>query len=309
MRSRGLCVRLAVFFYISLFNVYASGESFGIISPQENKLQNELTVNVVLDTNSQRFDSIKIVTAKKEFDVELGGERMTRCKNISLRLGENRLAVRAYKDKKLVDEQIRHVYVTSELYHQYKYPPKKYKRDYFHNAKNEKLCSKCHDMRVNEVEGVAFIDVTKSNCYLCHKNLTKEKYAHAPAVNYLCTSCHKQKDNIGHKYNIAQHVGELCFDCHLENQESWEDAKYRHEPLDSGNCDKCHNPHSSPNLMFLRKPVNKICMGCHKDKEIRAMQSKNSACKSSESKLCVDCHTPHATNQPFFLKKIVGEKR
>lgn len=309
MKSGGLCIRLAVFLYISLFGAHAGANSFEIISPQEGLLQKEQSLNVVLDTKKEKFDAIKIVTVEKEFEVTLDGERSTRCKNISLRLGENRIAIRSYKDNKLVDEQIRHIYVTSELYHQYKYPPKRYKKSYFHNDKNEKLCSKCHDMSVNEVEGVAFIDVTKSNCYMCHKNLTKEKYAHAPAVNYLCGSCHKREDNQGHKYDMPEHVGALCFDCHLENQESWEDAKYRHEPLDSGNCDKCHNPHSSEHLMFLRKPVNKICMGCHKDKHTRAIRDKSSACGNTQEKLCVECHTPHATNRPFFLKKVLEVKR
>ena len=310
MRLASLYIRTIIFLCISFVSTYANEDPLKIISPNDNRLQNELTLNVVIQTYKKNFDAIKITTPKGELEIDLDGNKSTHCKNVSLRLGENRITVRSYKNSVMLDEKIRRVYVTSELYHQYRYPDKKYVKSYFHNEKNEKLCATCHDMSVNEVEGVAFIDVTESNCYQCHKNLTKEKYAHAPAVNYLCTSCHKIKSKEeGHKYLMQEHVGESCFECHKENQELWDAAKYRHEPLDSGNCNKCHNPHSSPYNMFLRKPVNKICMGCHKDKHTRAIKDKNSACGNSDRKLCIKCHTPHATNQPFFLKKILKEKR
>jgi predicted CXXCH cytochrome family protein len=158
-------------------------------------------------------------------------------------------------------------------------------------------------MKANETKGVAFMDVKKSNCYLCHKNIVKEKYAHAPAANWLCISCHDLKSVKESKYGTLSPVNQTCFKCHEENQELWNSSKYHHEPLDSGRCNKCHNPHSSPYSMFVRKPVNEICLGCHKGQNTRAMQSKISACGASYGRLCIDCHTPHASNQPFFLKK------
>lgn len=309
MRLISLYTRFIIFLCISFVAVNAQSDSFKIISPSDSKLQTEQTLNVVVQANKKNFDTIKITTPYGQTDIDLESNRSTYCKNVSLRLGENRISVRTYKNNVMVDEKIRHVYVKSEVYNNYKYPDKKYVKNYFHNEKNEKLCSTCHDMSVNEVKGVAFKDVTKSNCYQCHNSLAKDKYAHAPAVNYLCTSCHNTKTKADHKYVIPEHIDKSCFDCHDKNQELWEKAKYRHEPLDSGDCTKCHNPHSSPYNMFLRKPVNQICTGCHKDKHIRAAQDKNSRCGYKKEELCVSCHTPHATNQPFFLKKYFKAKR
>ena len=289
-------------------SLYALEDSFKILSPKDNSLQNELTLNIVIESKASNFDTLKIVTSKEQISIDTDNTKKIYCKNISLRLGENRISVRFYKNKKIVEEKIRRIYVASQLYHQFKYPPQIYKPTYFHNDKNEKICSTCHDMSVNEVEDIAFIDVTKSNCYTCHKNLTKEKYAHAPAVNWLCTSCHNINSKDKSKYTHIEPVSESCLECHLANKETWEDAKYNHEPLDSGHCNKCHNPHSSPYNMFLRKPINQICMGCHKDKHMKAREIKNSTCGYDKKKLCTSCHTPHASNRPFFLKDIVKEK-
>jgi predicted CXXCH cytochrome family protein len=276
-----------------------------VISPQDNSLQTELTMNVVVKIRESSCDSIKIDTPLEQITIDLNSSSTMKCKNILLRLGENTISIRAYKNQAMVDEKIKHIYVSSQLHHEYKFPAEIYKQNSFHTDANEAKCVKCHNMSVNETKGVAFIDITKSNCYVCHKNIVKEKYAHAPAANWLCTSCHNIKSVKESKYSTLSPINKACFDCHTENQELWSSSKYHHEPLDSGHCNKCHNSHSSPYNMFLRKPVNDICFGCHKNQDILAMQGINSACEAlNDGKLCITCHTPHASNQPFFLKKI-----
>ncbi|MCW8954768.1 MAG: cytochrome c3 family protein [Sulfurimonas sp.] len=293
---------------MSFANLFAQGKFIEIISPEDNKLQTELTMNVVVSIKKQSADYIKIITPVEQIIMDINSSKALQCKNISLKLGENTVIVRTYKNKALVEEKRRHIYVSSELYHQFKYPPIKYKQSYFHNDANEKLCATCHDMSVNETKGVAFKDVTKSNCYQCHKNVTKGKFAHAPAVNWLCTSCHKTKNRDKRKYITPKVVNESCFECHKDNKKLWSSAKYKHEPLDAGNCSKCHNSHASPYSMFLRKPVNEICVGCHADKHIQARESKNSKCGYNDTKLCTSCHTPHASNKPFFVKNASEKK-
>jgi predicted CXXCH cytochrome family protein len=303
-----LPIRAALLFCLSAFGLFAQDVVLEVLTPVENTLQSELTLNIVLKLDKKSVDSIKIIASSEHISLEIDNKKETECKNISLRLGENRVAIQAYKNGVLVDEKIRDVYVSSELYHQFRYPPQQYTKNYFHNESNEKLCSKCHDMSVNEIDGVAFEDITKSNCYGCHKNINKEKYAHAPSANWLCTSCHKESKKGVAKYLTKEPADESCFECHKENQELWNSAKYRHEPLDSGHCDKCHNPHSGPYSMFIRKDVNQICLGCHKDKDMKMLQSKNTACAGiSHGSLCIECHTPHASNRPFFLKKNFDE--
>jgi predicted CXXCH cytochrome family protein len=303
-----LPIRAALLFCLSAFGLFAQSEVLEVLTPADNTLQSELTLNIVLKPDKKSIDNIKIITPIERINLGVESKKETECKNISLRLGENRVAIQAYKNGVLVDEKIRDIYVSSELYHQFRYPPQKYAKNYFHNEANEKICSKCHDMSVNEVVGVAFEDITKSNCYACHKNINREKYAHAPSANWLCTSCHKESKKSISKYLTKEPTDASCFECHKENEELWRSAKYRHEPLDSGHCDKCHNPHSGPYSMFIRKEVNQICLGCHKDKNIEMMQSQNSACAGiGDGGLCIECHTPHASNRPFFLKKSFDE--
>lgn len=308
MKLTSLCLKAVMFLSISFINLSAEDKLITVISPLDNRLQTELTMNVVLKIKKQSSDTLKIDTSVKQLVIDLNSSQEMKCKNISLKLGENTISIRTYKNNIMVDEITRHIYVLSQLHHQYKYPPEVYKQSYFHNDSNEALCSKCHNMSVNEQEGIAFIDVTKSNCYMCHKNLTKEKYAHAPAVNWLCTSCHNENKKNQSKYIAPEPVNHSCFKCHKENQKLWNSSKYHHEPLDSGHCTKCHNPHSSPYNMFVRKAVNEICLGCHKDKQVQAINTENSQCPgTSDGSLCVKCHTPHASNQPFFVKKILNE--
>lgn len=308
MKLLHLPIRVALLFCLSAFGLFAQNEILEVLTPVENHLQSELSLNIVLKPDKKSVDGIRIITPSEHISLEIDSKKETECKNISLRLGENRIAIQVYKNSVLVDEKIRYVYVFSELYHQFKYPPQKYLKSYFHNNENEKVCSKCHDMSVNEVEDVAFVDVTKSNCYGCHKNINQEKYAHAPSANWLCTSCHKESKGGVSKYLAKDRVNESCFECHDENRELWGAAKYRHEPLDSGNCNKCHNPHSSPFEMFIRKEVNEICLGCHKEHDSRVQKNIDAGCAmQDESQKCTSCHTPHASNKPFFLKKKLDE--
>jgi len=295
---------------IFLSGAFAEDSLVEIITPKEKHLQTELTLNVVLSIDKKQLDGVEIGVFPDMKSVDLSLSDDTACANITLSLGENRVLVRAYKGTVLVSEKSRNVYVSSELYHQFKYPPKGYQKSYFHSDENEKFCAKCHDMSVNEIKDIAFVDVTKSNCYGCHKNINKEKYAHAPSANWLCTSCHSESKKNVSKYLTKGPMDASCFECHKENEELWSSAWYRHEPLDAGHCDKCHNPHSGPYSMFIRKDVNEICLGCHKDKHIKARDSKGSACAGiNYGGLCIECHTPHASNRPFFLKKAPEEMK
>jgi len=281
-----------------------------VVRPVENSLVREAVHNVIVKVDPKEIDYVEVITDEGDYRIEMKASKESYCKNISLQLGENRVTVRTYKAGRMVEEQIRHLYLTSPVHHEYRYPPEKFESYFFHNDANEALCKNCHDMTSNEVEGVAFINVEESNCFECHRTLIREKYAHAPAVNWLCTACHNGKsgrenrdDEGKSKYLVSEPVNKLCFKCHKENRRLWNRTKYRHEPLDSGRCNKCHNSHSTPYRNFVRKPTNQICLGCHKDKRIASLQ-RNSDCLGTEGgKLCTRCHTPHASNREFFLKE------
>ena len=318
MNPLGLMMTVILFLGMGWGHASAEEEATApttIVIPQDKALLHETTLNIVLKIDTKRVDQIQLWTSLGRKTFDLNASKAYYCTSISLRLGENRLDVRSYKNNVLVSEQVRHFYVTSPIYQEFKYPPAKYQRQFFHTDANERTCKSCHDMSVNEIKGVAFIDVTKSNCYNCHHHITRAKYGHAPAVNWLCTSCHNGEtghDNHEYqgksKYLVPEPVNKLCFRCHKKNFKLWKSYRYRHEPLDSGRCNKCHNSHASAYKMFIRKPVNSICMGCHKDKQTRARLQGSKCEGASTNKQCIACHTPHASSREFFLKETSSKK-
>jgi len=277
--------------------------------PQDQSILHETSLSLVIHVKPDYLDEVKVITPNGEDTLKMKNSKTVYCKTLSLRLGNNTISVRGYKKGVMLDEDVRKVYVMADIYKQFKYPPKTYKHTFFHTDEKESECANCHDMTLNETPGVAFIDVTESNCYQCHKSLTSKKYAHAPAVNWLCTSCHSGKvgskneeDKGRSKYIAPEPVNEECFRCHKSNKKLWASYRYRHEPLDSGRCNKCHNPHSSPYRMFVRKPVDKICMGCHNNKHtLDDLDNYTIYTGIDTTKNCVKCHSPHAGNKPFFL--------
>jgi predicted CXXCH cytochrome family protein len=314
-------MRLVAYLFITTLlgfaNLLASESLVNIAYPKNNSLHRETSINIVLDVNTSGVNKIKAITPKGEIIIDIIESKSTYCRSLFLRLGENRITVRAYKDDVMVDEKVSKIFVSSEIHHEHRYPPIIYKQTFFHTQAKEAQCVKCHDMTSNEIEGVAFIDVKESNCYQCHNSITVDKFAHAPAVNWLCTSCHNGETGSANakyagasKYIVAEPVNRACFKCHKDNFKKWKAKRYRHEPLDSGNCNKCHNPHASPYSMFVRKPVDKICLGCHKDKHLKSTRKLVSDCVgTSQKEKCIDCHTPHASSKPFFIKEESDKKK
>ncbi len=309
MKHKVLKYFLILLVCVNITNLFGNDSIVSISYPKDKSISYEDSLSVVMDVKVKDVDVLTIITSKSEENIDLKGDKKTYCKTITLRLGDNTISVRAYKNGVMVDEDIRKIYLAADIYKQFKYPPKNYKQNFFHTDKKESKCINCHDMTLNETPGIAFIDVTKSNCYQCHNKLTSYKYAHAPAVNWLCTSCHTgeagedNKDKQGlSKYLPPLPVNKECYRCHKSNKKLWDSYRYRHDPLDSGRCDKCHNPHSSPYSMFVRKPIDNICMGCHSNKHsIDETQNYTIYTGLDTSKDCIKCHSPHAANEAFFL--------
>jgi len=325
-----------------------------IIEPSNNSLHHEDTASVVIQIDPDTVEELKLITyfqvfeldpdeeiiykkkksiyrtkkKKETFRFDLKSDKAFYCKSIDLRYGKNLIRVEAKtKDGRTIKKKVE-VYLTSPILRAYKYPPPKYKEVFFHTDKKEKLCAQCHDMTVNEKKGVAFEDVTKSNCYKCHKKLTtRYKYNHAPARNWLCaTTCHTgQTGRLNKrlegksKYIWREPQGDDCYRCHKEKMKEWDSKRFHHDPVVASMCDKCHNPHASPNRYFLRKPSWYLCTTCHEDKVLRGhvvftflgrphpTRGYKDPSNPKRELSCISCHEPHNSDNNFMLVKPFRE--
>ncbi|MEN8147120.1 MAG: cytochrome c3 family protein [Campylobacterota bacterium] len=322
-----ICLR---FITAVLLTGFCSSSLFGseepalqILNPaMEAVINEEALVSLVIAPQSGAVDSIVINTdANKTFTIKVNDTRSHYCKNVPLHLGENNLTISAYKGDAVIQQLHRRVFLTSKVHKEYRYPPDLYARSFFHTQSNEKVCTKCHDMSVNEVEGVAFEDISTSNCYQCHMMITVKQHAHAPAVNWLCTSCHNGETGVFNdddanlsKYTVPDPIAPVCLKCHDKQEKLWKTKRFDHEPADSGRCNKCHNSHASDSAFYLRKPTWELCTGCHKDKvegrhivktfsrSMHPTHGVKDPSRKGKDLSCISCHNPHVSNAPFLLQ-------
>jgi len=317
-----------------------------IIQPAENSIHYEDTASVVIQIDPNKIEKLEMIThfqifeldpdekvvykktnkkkGKERFHFNVKEGKAFYCKSIDLRYGKNLVQIIAKtKDGKVIKKKVE-LYLASPILRAYKYPPPKYKETFFHTEENEKICAKCHDMTVNEKKGVAFEDVTKSNCYKCHRKLTtRYEYKHAPARNWLCaTTCHIGKTGKLNKrlegksrFIWPEPQGPECYRCHKEKRKEWNNKRFHHDPVVAGMCDKCHNPHSSPNRYFLRKPSWYLCTTCHEDKVIRGhvvftflgrphpTRGFKDPSNPKRDLSCISCHEAHNSDNNFMLLK------
>lgn len=313
---------LRLIIFISTFILAVNIQAIQIVTPMQKQISEENIVSFVIEVKSEDVNLLVLSTDKNEtFSINVNPSRSHYCQKIKLHLGENNISVDGFKNNTLVKQEQRMVFLTSKVHKEYRYPPKQYTQNYFHKEINEKVCASCHDMSVNEVKGVAFEDITKSNCYQCHSSLTGKKHSHAPAVNWLCTSCHNgevgkfnKTDGNKTKYSVPDPIGDICFSCHKKNKEKWNDKRFHHEPADSGRCNKCHNSHSEENEFYLRKDAWDLCTGCHKDKiagmhvvktfgrKAHPTHNVKDPSRPGKDLSCISCHNPHASNAAFLLQ-------
>jgi len=309
---------MILLFSLSLFSQESS--PIKIVTPAPFHISEENSVGVVVEANSSLVEYF-IIISDSNFTkrIDVNEKRSHYCENVPLILGKNKIIIDAFKDDVSVMQVEQFVYLTSKVYKEFKYPPQEYDRDYFHVDKKEAVCLKCHDMSVNEVPGVAFEDISKSNCYQCHHQIAEKKYGHAPAVNWLCTSCHNGKvgkynkfEKDATKYTVPDPVGELCFSCHKKTKKVWHESQFIHEPVESGRCNKCHSSHSSTIEYYLKKPVWDLCQSCHNidgshiTKTLRGAPHPTKGVKDpsrpGKDLSCISCHKAHVSNSASLLR-------
>ncbi len=114
-----------------------------------------------------------------------------------------------------------------------------------------------------------------------------------------CSQCH-QPDTVksGLLTNVIQQVSCITKKCHA----GFDRGQYRHGPFSEGKCFKCHNPHGTGNMNFLKLPDGTLCFSCHTDNEELMTQAKVIHFPV-EKKNCTACHDPHKSDQEYHLKR------
>jgi len=138
----------------------------------------------------------------------------------------------------------------------------------------------------------------------CHNKLVDQRYLHPPLEDG-CSFCHesqgaKHPDNPGSEFTLVEEAPDLCYSCHDEKNVK----QTVHPPVEEGDCQSCHDVHSSPNKFLLMQPtIEQVCADCH-DNEMWTKKWKHEPVKAGE---CTSCHNPHQADADFLLKADVPE--
>ena len=132
----------------------------------------------------------------------------------------------------------------------------------------------------------------------CHPKMLKAKVIHPAADS--CGDCHEaaltphpQKGK--RTFKLAQQGAELCRMCHTAGPAK----KHIHNPVKSGECTACHDPHESNEEKLLVQPKDKLCSTCHEEQTKRKNMHGPAAVGD-----CTACHVAHdSDNKALLVKK------
>lgn len=96
---------------------------------------------------------------------------------------------------------------------------------------------------------------------------------------------------------------DACFTCH--DKAEFQD-KVVHDPVRSGTCSECHNPHVGRYKGLLRHEKGKLCFTCHEDK--REAFKKGIVHEPINLNECTACHEPHASSDKGLVAKNIKAK-
>jgi predicted CXXCH cytochrome family protein len=138
----------------------------------------------------------------------------------------------------------------------------------------------------------------ENQCLTCHtKFKEKAKSVHA-AMGMGCEVCHKAvpgKTHPDQKGSIVliQEIPGLCYSCHDQSKFK---RKSVHQPVSSGMCTGCHDPHQSNFPKILVKDIPGLCYTCHQESKFKGTSG------HTVLGMCTGCHDPHSSDLDKILK-------
>lgn len=187
-----------------------------------------------------------------------------------------------------------------------------------------KLCLGCHD---DMATAIAMAPVqhgaldTGKKCLNCHDphGSNVEKLLLQPAMDG-CLNCHSNDDVKDHDGRTLTNMKQLLAD-----------NPHQHDPVASGDCTTCHNPHGSGNFRILNQKYPAsfyspfeienygACFECHEERMITDAETTTQTKfrdgrrnlhfvhvnKAERGRTCRACHDVHASKQPHQIRDSV----
>jgi predicted CXXCH cytochrome family protein len=191
-------------------------------------------------------------------------------------------------------------------------------------------CTGCHDPHGSDMPGILYNNVhspvASRMCNQCHDESTSPNPLKIKKEGYeLCRGCHNKmlvgvfdKNQIHwpllskrgclscHSPHAAPRKGllkadqiTLCGKCHADTIERQIKSVTKHEPVMSGKCTSCHDPHSSSSQYLFKEPtIIDQCGKCHDwmthsthpiGNKVRDPRNKNLSLQ------CLSCHRAHGS--------------
>ncbi len=187
----------------------------------------------------------------------------------------------------------------------------------------------------------------KSLCLTCHdsvaETLARDSHVHgAMDGEPACLGCHTPHAS-QFKSQLRAVAGELCLTCHDKEivnpttkkrvanvAKDLASAKFKHGPVQTGDCQGCHFPHSSSHMKLLRESYPAafykefaesnyaLCFRCHEktlvlDEHTTTLTRFRDGDRNlhflhvnkEKGRTCRACHEVHASNLPSHVRKSV----
>jgi predicted CXXCH cytochrome family protein len=214
----------------------------------------------------------------------------------------------------------------------------------------ESLCDICHTPTGEEHPGSSTKTFTLSEdlpqlCFNCHsdfqENMESFQVVHGPLTDSLsCINCHNPHSSQNQRLLINE-TNSLCLSCHnktiLKDSTSITNinqiltkAKSIHDPVETGECVTCHNPHfaeqrdllvgSFPSGLYVKVNSEKfeLCFMCHDSELLEALETEFGTSfrdgnknlhfihtNGDKGRNCTMCHDVHgATNDRLIIDKL-----
>ncbi|MCK4951481.1 MAG: hypothetical protein KAS48_06660 [Gammaproteobacteria bacterium] len=143
-----------------------------------------------------------------------------------------------------------------------------------------------------------------SECEKCHSADSARQFRVGGGVKKESTTRSKSR-KFGPR--LAYPLEKLCITCHSEKSDSFAKSLHLsvHEPVATGKCTECHDPHKAARQYMLRgKDSIDLCTkACHSIDELL----KTAVHRKNKEEDCLDCHNAHVGKTAQLLRSEFDE--